>query len=156
MMNTANALKAYNNVGIESGVDSADPHKLILLLYQGALLAIASAKNQMMRNETAAKGASISHAISIIDSGLKASLNMEQGGELSQNLSDLYSYMVDRLVNANLNNDVATLDEISKMLIELRTAWESIRQAPSADGQNSQPVRAANAKQQATLIYGRM
>ena len=155
MMNTAHALKAYNNVEIESGVSSADPHKLILLLYQGALLAIASAKNQILRNDIAGKGASISHAISIIDGGLRASLNMEQGGELSQNLSDLYSHMVHRLISANLENNTATLDEISKLLIELRTAWESIRPVPAASG-NAAPVHTASAKQQATLVYGRM
>lgn len=158
MTNTANALKAYSNVGMESSVASADPHKLILLLYQGALLAIASAKNQILRNETAAKGASISHAIAIIDGGLKASLNLEQGGDLARNLSELYIYMTQQLVSANLNNDTARLDEISQLLIDLRTAWESIRpnQAVPATQNQSQPVRATNAKQQATLVYGRM
>jgi len=68
-MNTTTAIKAYNKVDIESGVNAADPHKLILMLYQGALLAIISAKNQILREETAAKGASISKAITIIDEG---------------------------------------------------------------------------------------
>ncbi|MBI1175061.1 MAG: flagellar export chaperone FliS [Sideroxydans sp.] len=162
-MNTARALNAYANVGIESNISSAeaDPHKLILLLYQGALLAIASAKNQIMRKETAAKGKSISHAILIIESGLKESLNTEAGGELAQNLAALYSYMAQRLLSANLNNDIAALDEVSRLLIELRGAWESIRQstqaaapAPVAAVPQQPPV--AGMKQQSPLVYGRM
>ena len=83
-MNTNNALNTYKNVGLESGVASADPHKLILMLYQGALLAISSAKNQMLRKQIAAKGASISKAIKIIDEGLKACLDVESGGEIGK------------------------------------------------------------------------
>lgn len=152
-MNTANALKAYTNIGIESNVAAADPHKLILLLYQGALLAIASAKNQMMRKETAKKGASISHAIAIIDGGLQASLNKEIGGALAQNLSELYAYMIQRLISANLNNDTAALDEVSRLLIELRTAWENIK---PANAPSAAPQPQTTNKPQATLIYGRM
>ena len=77
-MNANAALKTYTNVGLESSVSGADPHKLILILYQGAILAIALAKNQIRRNEIAAKGASISKAIMIIDEGLKASLDKKK------------------------------------------------------------------------------
>lgn len=158
-MNTATALKAYANAGLEGSITTADPHKLILLLYQGALLAIASAKNQIMRKETAAKGASISHAISIIDGGLKSSLNKEAGGELAQNLDDLYTYMIHRLLVANINNDTAILDEVSSLLIELRSAWETLRQnqnAVSAAAPAATPTQPAPARQQTTLVYGRM
>lgn len=156
-MNTAKALKAYTNVGIESNVAAADPHKLILLLYQGALLAIATAKNQMLRKETAKKGASISHAIAIIEKGLQASLNKEVGGALTQNLSDLYVYMTQRLIAANLNNDTAALDEVSRLLIELRSAWENIKPAtaPVAAPAAAPQLQTTN-KPQAALIYGRM
>src|ERR1019366_2837701 len=127
-MNMNSAVKAYSNIAIESKAHSSDPHKLILMLYQGALLSIASAKNQMMRNEIAAKGKSISQAISIINDGLKASLDLSVGGELALNLSDLYTYMIQRLLQANMKNDTAILDEVSTLLLELRGAWESIRQ----------------------------
>lgn len=156
-MNTANALNAYTNVGIESGVNTADPYKLILLLYQGALLAIASGKNQIMRKEIEAKGKSIGHAITIIEEGLKASLNTEVGGDLAQNLTALYSYMSQRLLNANLNNDLAALDEVSSLLIELRSAWESIRQnTPNQSPAPAAQAPATNNRQQAALVYGRM
>lgn len=125
-MNAVTALNTYKNVGIESGVASADPHKLILMLYQGALLAIASAKNQMLRKQTAAKGSSITKAIKIIDEGLKACLDVKAGGEIGQNLSDLYDYMNQRLLIANLKNDISMLDEVSGLLSGLKEAWELI------------------------------
>ncbi len=153
-MNAAVGIKTYSSVSLESSLSAADPHKLILMLYQGALLAIASAKNQMLRNETSAKGASISKAIMIIDEGLKSSLNMNVGGALAQNLADLYDYMNQRLLQANLDNDPVILDEVSKLLIELKGAWESIRQINSASTTTllQQPIVA---HKQAALVYGR-
>jgi len=126
-MTTITAINAYNKIDIESGVNAADPHKLILMLYQGVLLATISAKNQILRKETAAKGASISKAITIIDGGLKACLDMNAGGELAQNLSSLYDYISQRLLLANQQNDTDILDEVCKLLAELKGAWESIR-----------------------------
>ena len=126
-MNTATAINAYNKVGNESGVIGADPHELVAMLFQGALLAIANARKEMVRKETAAKGKSISRAIAIIGEGLNASLNKSAGGELAQNLSSLYEYMVRRLVAANLTNDVAVLDEVARLLNELTEAWGAIR-----------------------------
>ena len=105
------AITAYSNTGMETGVFSADPHKLILLLFEGASLAISSALGHMARNEVAQKGRSISHAIAIINKGLQASLDMKAGGEIAQNLFDLYDYMTRRLLHANLNNDPDALRE---------------------------------------------
>ena len=150
-MNTTAAIRSYTNVGVETGVGSADSHKLILMLYQGALLAIASAKNQMLRKETAKKGKSISHAISIIESGLQASLDKNVGGELAHNLSSLYDYMCMRLVTANLNNDINALDEVSRLLNELKVAWESISQ-PAALPSIDNPKTATKPQ----LTYGKI
>lgn len=128
-MYTASAISAYNKVGIDSGVSSADPHKLISMLYQGALLAIANAKNSILRKDVPAKGKAISHAIKIINNGLNLSLNKEVGGELAQNLSALYDYMSARLLSANLNSDMEALDEVARLLTDLKNAWDSIRPA---------------------------
>lgn len=159
-MNATAAINAYANVGLETSVAAADPHKLILLLYQGALLAISSARNQMLRKDIAAKGKYISQAIMIIEEGLKASLDKNAGGELAQNLSALYEYMSQRLLLANLKNDVAALDEVSRLLTELKGAWEAIRpqvttiqaEAPFTP-QPAEPVKPAKP---AALTYGRM
>lgn len=126
-MNITTPINIYNKVGTESSVMGADPHKLISMLFHGALLAIANAKNGMLRKETAVKGKSISRAIAIIGEGLHASLDKSVGGELAQNLSSLYVYMVMRLVDANLKNDITALDEVTRLLTELTEAWDSIR-----------------------------
>ena len=123
------AIMSYNEVGIESGVHAADPHKLILMLYDGALLALADAKRQMLLREIAAKGQSLSKAIMIIESGLKASLDVKAGGELGERLAALYTYMCDRLLRANLHNRPEIVDEVSRLLSELRAAWEQINPA---------------------------
>jgi len=144
------AISAYNKVGVESGVTAADPHKLISMLYQGAMLAIANAKNGILRKDIAAKGKAISHAILIIDSGLNASLNKEVGGPLALNLSALYDYMSTRLLLANMNNDMEALDEVSRLLTDLKEAWESIRQpATLPAAASAQPARPEQ------LVYAR-
>ncbi|MBU1237178.1 MAG: flagellar export chaperone FliS [Gammaproteobacteria bacterium] len=139
-MNTAAAISAYNNVGIETAVMSADPHKLIAMLFDGALLAITRAREETLTEQTAAKGHSISKAIAIIGEGLNASLDHKVGGKLAEDLSALYAYMVRRLVDANLNNDVSTLDEVSGLLMELKDAWDAIRpQVVGAADSGSRP-----------------
>jgi flagellar secretion chaperone FliS len=154
-MNANTAINSYATVGLETSVATADPHKLILMLYQGALLAISSAKNNMLRNEIAEKGKHISKAIMIIEEGLKASLDKNAGGELAQNLSALYEYMSHRLLVANLKNDVAALDEVSRLLSELKGAWETIRpHVIAAQAEASAPPPAAPVRP-AALTYGR-
>ena len=120
------AVDTYAQVGVETGVASADPHRLILMLFDGALAAIATARLAMSRNEVAAKAAAITKAIAIIDGGLKASLDVAAGGELAQRLSELYDYMLKQLLLANLRNEMTTLDEVSRLLNELRGAWAQI------------------------------
>jgi flagellar protein FliS len=143
-MKATTAINAYNKVGEESAINGADPHGLIAMLFQGALLAIADAKKEILCRKTAAKGKSISRAIAIIGEGLNASLDKNVGGELAQNLSSLYDYMVARLVAANLGNDITTLDEVARLLTELAGAWEGIR--PTIMQTAQQPVASANAK----------
>jgi flagellar protein FliS len=126
-MNATIATRTYAKVATESGALVADPHKLISMLYQGALLAIANAKNGMMRNDVPAKGAAITKAIDIIGEGLLASLDKNVGGELAHNLAALYEYMNVRLLTAHLNNDITILDEVTRLLSDLKDAWDSIR-----------------------------
>lgn len=127
------AIDAYAEVGVETGVASADPHKLILMLYDGTLAALCAARLAMSRGEIAAKGAAVSKAIAIIDGGLKASLDIEAGGVLAERLAGLYDYMLTRLLAANLRNDTAILDEVQRLLDELRGAWAQIGQRRTAD-----------------------
>lgn len=154
-MNTQTALKSYAKIGIESGVTGSDPHKLISLLYQGAVLAIANAKNGMLRKDIPAKGAAISKAMLIISEGLQASLDKNIGGELALNLDALYSYMCLRLAHANANNDPDALDEVARLLNELKGAWDSIRQLTAGAQPAAAPMQQTAHKQPA-LVYGRV
>ena len=154
-MNATAAIKAYNKVGIESSVTAAGPVKLISMLYQGALLAIANAKNGIMRKDIPAKGAAISKAIAIIGEGLNASLDKKVGGELAQNLSSLYDYMVMRLLAANLNNDMAALDEVARLLNDLKGAWDSIRQSAAASAVSQHADIQPKIANRAQLAYAR-
>ncbi|GAB4174357.1 MAG: flagellar export chaperone FliS [Rhodocyclaceae bacterium] len=123
---------AYARVEIETGVSDARPIELVLMLYDGALLAIAAAKQHMADADIEGKGRSLSKAIEIISNGLKASLNLEVGGELAGRLAALYDYMCQRLVYANLHDSQVTLDEVRSLLVELKEGWEEIGDAPPA------------------------
>jgi len=120
------AISAYQRIGVETGVESADPHKLILMLFEGAQEAVARAKMHMQLNEIAEKGQMISKAIMIIDHGLKASLDKNAGGDLALKLEALYDYMTDRLLIANLQNNLEILTEVNGLLTELHGAWKAI------------------------------
>lgn len=120
------ALDAYSKIGTETGVMTANPHKLVLMLFEGAQLAVSEAKLHMLRNETSAKGEAISKAITIIDHGLKASLDVEAGGNMAEKLYALYEYMTNRLLIANLRNETKALEEVARLLAELHGAWEAI------------------------------
>ena len=121
-----NRANAYAQVSVETGVSTANPHKLILMLYDGALLQIRTAGIAMQAKDIPGKGTAISKAIEIIINGLKVSLDMEAGGELSERLSALYEYMGERLLYANLHNNQAALDEVAGLLATLRGAWAEI------------------------------
>lgn len=147
MFAATNLADAYSEVGIETGVIAADPHKLILMLFEGALLAVADAKTYMLRQDMAAKGEAISKAIAIIEEGLKASLDVEAGGGIAKNLSMLYDFMVTKLLLANLKNQLASLDDVSRLLTELNSAWTEIRDrtamATNEVPPNPSPLRVA-------------
>lgn len=123
--NAQSALKEYGKVSIQSGTSYASPHRLILMLLDGALEKISAAKGFMQREEIANKGSYISWAISIIE-GLRLSLDSDTGGEMAENLENLYEYMGRRLLEANLKNDESMLDEVSDLLNTIKSAWAEI------------------------------
>ena len=131
-MNTAtrHALSAYVQTGIESAVPEADPHKLVMMLFDGALASIADARLNMIRGQIAARGKAISKAISIIDQGLKCSLDKSKGGEIAERLDALYGYICERLFDANAQSSAEGLDEAAGLLGELQSAWAGIGKGP--------------------------
>lgn len=124
-INVRSQLKQYAQVGAQSGVAAADPHRLVQMLMAGGLDKIASAKGQMERGEIVEKGANISWAISIVDS-LQASLDRERGGDIAASLAGLYEYMTRRLLQANIENNTAILDEVAGLLSQIKEAWDAI------------------------------
>lgn len=134
---TRKGVSAYASVGIETGVAAASPHQLIVMLFDGACVAIRSALMHMQNGDVAAKGMAVSKAITIIENGLRASLDKKAGGEIASNLDALYDYMGRRLMQANLENNGDMLEEVRKLLSDLRETWNAI--APQAGTAAAQP-----------------
>lgn len=145
---------AYAKVGMETGVTSADPHNLVVMLFEGAMVAVSSAIQHMQAGDIEKKGAAISKAITIIDAGLRASLNKEAGGGLALNLDALYEYMSRRLLIANLKNQVQVLEEVYQLLKGLKSAWETIGNKPAATVPATPPPKADyhSASQSSSLV----
>jgi flagellar protein FliS len=131
---------AYAKVGLETGVVAASPHKLVVMLFEGAILACNNATEHMKADQFEQKGVAISKAIQIVDEGLRASLDKDKGGEIAANLDALYGYIVQRLLEANLRNRPEPVQEAAAMLGDLKSAWEAI--APSAQAVPTAPPRA--------------
>lgn len=119
------ALSSYSDYGYNSEIEYADPHRLIQMLFEGALKRIAYAKGAMQRNKISEKGKFISQTIEIVG-GLRASLDVEGGGDIAANLESLYDYISRRLVTANLKNSEEMLDEVSGLLLDVKIAWDAI------------------------------
>jgi flagellar protein FliS len=117
---------AYARVGLQTGVTGASPHRLIVMLYQGARQAIAQARMHLQQGNVEARGTAIGKAISIVENGLQQALNKEAGGEIAERLDALYTYMTRRLLDANLRQDERLLVEVDGLLATLEEAWIGI------------------------------
>ncbi|MDH2066270.1 flagellar export chaperone FliS [Pantoea sp. GD03673] len=127
-MYTATGTKAYAKIGVESAVMSASQQQLVVMLFDGALSALIRARLFMQDGNIEGKGSSISKAINIIEAGLKEGLAENRGDELADNLLDLYNYMTRRLLQANLHNDVAAIEEVEGLLRNIADAWKEVVQ----------------------------
>lgn len=131
----ARGAQSYARVGLETGVNSASPEKLISLLFDGARSAIRRAQVALEKGDVPARGQAISKAIEIVGSGLRAALDREAGGEVAQNLYTLYEYIERCLLQANLRADAAKLAEADTLLKDVADAWKDMsqsRHAPAA------------------------
>lgn len=117
---------AYARVGIETKVNVASAHQLIQLLFDGFIDSVMQARAALRMKQIEAKGKAITKAVRIIDEGLKAGLNLKEGGRLAEDLDALYAYVTVRLTAANLRNDESALDECTRLIQPLREAWASI------------------------------
>lgn len=120
---------AYQQVRSHGGVESADAHGLITLLMDGALERLVKARAHMMRGETGPKGEAISRCIEILG-GLRDALDRKADPSLVDRLDSLYEYMSRRLLQANLRDDAGIIDEVSRLLQQVRDSWVQIGPSP--------------------------
>lgn len=137
------AAATYAQVDLESRVAVADPHSLIEMLFDGAIMAVGQADQCLAAGDIPAKGQAVSRAIRIIEEGLKASLDPNTGGQLARHLGELYDYMAQRLLMASIKNDAEGFREVRKLLVELRGAWTQIK--GNGQGQNTDATALAPA-----------
>jgi len=116
----------YRQVGVETSVANASPHELVKLLFDGLFDALAQAKGAIQAKDYQTKARAMDRALRIIDEGLKASLDRQQGGELAANLHDLYGYVSLRLIQANLRDDLSALAECATLMTPIREAWNAL------------------------------
>ncbi|AGA89132.1 flagellar biosynthetic protein FliS [Thioflavicoccus mobilis 8321] len=126
-MNGSAAISTYRSVSNQSAVVDTNPHQLVLMLIDGAIEKTGAALGRLRSGEIAEKGRLIGGSIAIID-GLRVSLDHEAGGELAANLERIYDYMSRRLLEANMRNEPAGLEEVISLLKEIREAWSAIPQ----------------------------
>ena len=130
-MYAAKGTQAYAQIGVESAVMSASQQQLVTMLFDGVLSALVRARLFMQDNNQQGKGVSLSKAINIIENGLRVSLDEESKDELTQNLIALYSYMVRRLLQANLRNDVSAVVEVEALMLIFADGWKGSLLSPA-------------------------
>ncbi|AMM26753.1 flagellar export chaperone FliS [Variovorax sp. PAMC 28711] len=124
------AANAYKNVGVQSSVDGATPHQLVVLLFEGLQQAVQAASGALQRGDVAVKCAQIMRAVRFLEEGLKGGLDVERGGELAERLRSLYDYCIERLTLANLRNDGALLAEVADLIAPVAEGWKAIGRQP--------------------------
>jgi len=130
------AVKQYQQIGVRNTVEESSPHRLIQLMMAHALTKINVARGFIERSDVAAKGQAIGDAINVV-SGLQASLNHSTNNRMSENFDALYAYIMRRLLQANLEDDVLVLDEVAGLLGELKEAWDVIADDPAVSAHNA-------------------
>jgi flagellar protein FliS len=116
----------YRQVGMTSEVEGADPHRLIQMLMEGALTRMSQAKNMIEQKNHEGKAKLLGRVMEIIAT-LQSSLDLDKGGDISSNLDRLYDYMNRRLLEASSANDIAMIDEVMSLLLEVKSGWDGIR-----------------------------
>lgn len=122
----SNSITSYQQIGKDAEILGADPHRLIVLLFDGAEAALVNAQRCLEAKDIPGRSEALTKAIDIIAQGLSASLNLQAGGELAQNLSALYDYMVSRLIYANVHQDPNAITEVQRLLADISGAWREM------------------------------
>lgn len=124
---SARSASAYKKASVEASVDLADPHQLVVLLFDALQRHLNMAKIAMESKDIVTKCTQIGNAISILEEGLRAPLDLQNGGEIAANLDNLYAYCVTRLVAANLRNDKEAVEEVGRLIEPIASGWKQIK-----------------------------
>ena len=109
----------------KTNILTADPKRLVIMCYEGAITNLRIAKERYLLGEYEAKAEALDKAQGII-AELWGALDFEKGGQIAENLDALYNYMLRRLTEGDLRKDVTSIDEVIGMLEELKGTWEEI------------------------------
>lgn len=120
-----NPYAQYQSIDLEAKVESASPHGLISMLYDGLLTRISQAKNGMLAGNFEQKGVNVTKALNILG-GLAGSLDPHHSPELAERLGELYDYCQRRLLDASAQRDAEGFDEVASLIRDIKEAWEAI------------------------------
>ena len=130
----ARAAASYQRAAVESET----PLALVVMLYDGAIASVTRARDGAARNDLKTRRDGLSQAMAIVNQ-LQSSLDMSAGGDLSQSLDSLYTFLVSRMVEANTKKDANALDEVHRLLCTLREGWQQIANSQSGASPRTQP-----------------
>jgi flagellar protein FliS len=119
------SLQAYKKVSVDSQLTAASPHKVIQMLMAGAIERLVQGKAAMLQGNIAVKGERLGKALDIVVS-LRGCLSMDDGGDIAQNLDQLYDFMIARIIFANKNNETDPIDDVIEIIREIKSAWDQI------------------------------
>ena len=119
------AIESYGQVKVSTGASQANNVELIQMLFDGLIESLSTAKGHIQHNNVSEKSKAIARASRIVI-GLQGALDFERGGDLANNLNELYGYVTRRLLHVNARNDLDALEEIFGLMNEIRSAWEGV------------------------------
>jgi flagellar protein FliS len=120
-----NNIRTYQKINVESGINTADPHAIISMLFDGIFQSVSVAKGAIERKDLATKSTQLNKAMSILRS-LQDSLDNKSEPTISGNFYDLYAYCIDRLTEVSVSQDCTIIDEVVTLLKPLAEAWKNI------------------------------
>lgn len=146
-LNQRFATKAYANIGIQTRGVQHDPYELAMLMFEAVIENATAARGAMEAGNVLLKVQHLHKAVRVLQDGLRTSLDLENGGELAQNLANLYDYCILRLTQANAQNDVAAVAEVIELIKPVADAWRQMRNTtPAATESDSWMADEAPAK----------
>ncbi|MFC3025601.1 flagellar export chaperone FliS [Vibrio zhugei] len=119
------SLQAYKKVSVDSQLSAASPHKVVQMLMAGAIERLIQGKAAMQQHNIAVKGERLGKALDIIIS-LRGCLSMDDGGEIAQNLDQLYEFLITQITTSNQLNQPELLDDAIEIIREIKSAWDQI------------------------------